>query len=74
MLLKMKWTLHHNIETEFTVEVFTTPDAAIDRACNLIDEGRECCWISFGSGSEPVQIAKGGLIYQLWLKSKPLLK
>jgi hypothetical protein len=65
----MKWTLHHNIDSEFPVEVFGAPGAAIDRACALINEGQAFCWISFGTGAPPVEIARNGAIYKLWSKT-----
>jgi hypothetical protein len=66
----MDWKLNHTFEAELTVEWFTTPEEAIERACRLIDGGCESCGINFGSGSETIQITKAGLIYQLWARSK----
>jgi hypothetical protein len=67
----MKWMLHRENLLETNAELFTKPDLAIDRACALIDDGQACCWISFGTGAAPVEIAKSGPIYTFWSKSKP---
>jgi hypothetical protein len=68
--MAMEWHVQYSLGSEHRVEMHRTPEAAIEAACSLIDDG--CDVYGIGTGAltdtiDPIQIRR---IHDLWAREK----
>jgi hypothetical protein len=62
----MDWHVQYRIAEAEHVVMHATPEAAIEAACRLMDEGRDVFGIGFGSLEDSIGKKEIARIYALW--------
>jgi hypothetical protein len=66
----MKWHVQHRRDNVDHVDVHPSPEAAIEAACRLIDEGYDVFGIGTGPLSDSIDRGQISRIYKLWARAK----
>jgi hypothetical protein len=65
------WHVQYRRDTIDHIAQHPSPEAAIEAACRLIDDGYDVYGIGMGSLADSVGPKEIARIYALWMKAKP---
>jgi hypothetical protein len=66
----MSWHVQYIRDNVDQIEMHSTPEAAIEAACRLMDDGYEVFGIGAGPLSDMIDREQIARIYQLWAREK----
>jgi hypothetical protein len=67
----MEWHVQYRLGGKEVVRWFATPEAAIEAACRLMDDGHEVFGIGTEDLTDSISERVIAQIYDLWVRAKP---